>query len=74
MHISGAGSKLFRLVEPRFPGTQEYRFYLTSLLGTGFSAGDIASLYTRRWQIELVFKEFNDHACCLHPPLAVQFH
>jgi putative transposase len=57
VHISGAGSKLFRLVGLRFPGTQDYRFYLTNLLGAEFSAEDIASLYTRRWQIELVFKE-----------------
>jgi putative transposase len=57
VHISGAGSRLFRLVGLRFPGTQDYRFYLTNLIGVDFSAEDIASLYTRRWQIELVFKE-----------------
>jgi len=57
VHISGAGDTLFRLVGLRFPGTGKYRFYLTNLLDSDFTADDIACLYTRRWQIELIFKE-----------------
>jgi len=57
VRLGGAGETIFRLVGLRFPGTDTYRFYLTNLLGADFTAGDIASLYTRRWQIELVFKE-----------------
>lgn len=55
--LGRSGGQVFRLVGIRFPGTNEYRFYLTNLLGLEFSAEDIAAIYTRRWQIELLFKE-----------------
>ena len=57
VRLGNAGETVFRLVGLRFPGTDTYRFYLTNLLGVEFSASEIAELYTRRWQIELVFKE-----------------
>jgi IS4 transposase len=55
--LGKSGEQVFRLVGIRFPGTIEYRFYLTNLLGLEFSAEDIAAIYTRRWQVELLFKE-----------------
>lgn len=57
VRLGEAGTTVFRIVGLRFPGTDEYRFYLTNLLGIEFTAEDIAGIYTRRWQIELLFKE-----------------
>lgn len=55
--LGSKGDQVFRLVGIRFPGTIKYRFYLTNLFGVEFSAEDIAAIYTRRWEIELIFKE-----------------
>jgi len=56
VRLGDAGKTVFRLVGLRFPGTEEYRFYLTNL-AREFTPADIAGLYSTRWQIELLFKE-----------------
>ena len=51
-----------RWVAVRLPESTEYRFYLTNLDPDSLDAPCIAQTCAARWQIELIFKEWNSHS------------
>jgi IS4 transposase len=53
-----ASARIFRVVGIYNRKHHEYHWYVTSLPADEFSADLIAKIYTLRWQIELLFKEW----------------
>ncbi|MFQ6055466.1 MAG: IS4 family transposase, partial [Methanosarcinales archaeon] len=55
-------NKLFRLVAVLNKETGKYQLYITNIPeDCRLSAEDIASLYSARWEIEMIFKELKSH-------------
>ena len=52
------GSRTFRVVGVWNSTTFDYHWYITSLSATDWSAQNLADIYTIRWQIELLFKDW----------------
>lgn len=50
-------SKVFRLVAIYNPESEKHHFYLTNIPPETLNHSEIASVYTARWEVELVFKE-----------------
>lgn len=50
-------TRRFRVAGHRHPDTGEYHLYITNLPVERFTPSQIASLYTARWEVELLFRE-----------------
>lgn len=50
-------SKVFRLVAIYNPESEKHHFYLTNIPPETLNPSEIASVYSARWEVELVFKE-----------------
>lgn len=53
--------KRFRLVAVYNAEARRYHTYITNIPASDLSAGDIASIYAARWQVELLFKQLKTH-------------
>ncbi len=50
-------NKIFRLVAVYNPEAEEHHFYLTNVSNSILNAHEVASVYSARWEVELIFKE-----------------
>lgn len=59
---SDQGALAVRLIVSWNPTTREYRYLLTNLPRSRYSARQIDKAYRLRWQVELLFKEWKSYA------------
>ena len=50
-------TRTFRVTGHRNPESGEYHLYITNLPNESFTPSQVASLYTARWEVELLFRE-----------------
>ncbi len=59
-------SKVFRLVAIYNPESEKHHFYLTNISPEILNASEIASVYSGRWEVELIFKELKSRYALDH--------